>query len=179
MSELTNVSWNGRKSWSDVHHVPTKGKLAPEDAFRTILALEHRRAARSGCRFVLMLLDSREANGRGPTLTREITSILSDAIRETDLIGWYEQGAVLGVLFTELAESGNNAITQILCSRVVAALRGKLHSSLAAGVVLNLRALPEGADNGPDSVMNVALYPNIPAPQVRKYPDVQTAADPA
>lgn len=179
LAQVRTVAPHGRAGWSRVSHVPTKGEVAPQDAFHTILALEHRRAARAGARFVLMLLDFRKANGSGRALSGEMTSILADAIRETDLIGWYEHGLVLGVLFTELPATSDNSVADILCSRVLKALREKLHRSLATDVVITLRALPESSENGSDSVMTVALHANIPQHQVRKYPDVQTAADPA
>jgi hypothetical protein len=169
-----------RKDWSLVDHIPMRGEIASEGAFHTILDLEHRRAARSHSRFVLMLLDSRKPNGYGPVLTRQLSSILSDAIRDTDLIGWYRQGAVLGVLFTELFATADSSADEALYSRVVTALREKLHRGLALNVVVTLRAFPESPEKGsPDSIVNVALFPEISEHHPRKYPDVQAAADPA
>ena len=161
------------KNWSRLSRVSTSARVAREDAFHTILALEHRRAERSRSRFALMLLDSRSANGSGSALHTQIVSILLEKIRETDLIGWYEQG-VLGVLFTELAPAG----AEILHARVVKALRDRLHRSLASNLMVTLRVFPE--KGSADSVVDVALYPETPErPAPKAYPDVQTAPDAA
>jgi hypothetical protein len=106
-----------------------------------------------------MLLDSRKANGTRAALNRQLKSILSDVIRETDLIGWYETGITLGVLFTEVAASGESPVTDVLYSRVVTALRGQLHGSLASNVVISLHAFPESSQ--------------------KDYPDSTAAVDPA
>jgi len=164
------------KNWSQLNRVPMSGHVAREDAFHTILALEHRRAERSRSRFALMLLDSRSANGTGSALHTQIVSILLEKIRETDLIGWYEQG-VLGVLFTELAPAGAHSVIEILHARVVKALRDRLHRSLASTLIVTLRVFPKGSE---DSVVDVALYPETPGrPAPKAYPDVQTEPDAA
>jgi hypothetical protein len=120
-----------------------------------------------------MLLDWRSANGTGSALHTQVVSILLEKIRETDLIGWYEQG-VLGVLFTELAPAG----AEILHARVVKALRDRLHRSLASNLMVTLRVFPE--KGSADSVVDVALYPETPErPAPKAYPDVQTAPDAA
>jgi hypothetical protein len=124
-----------------------------------------------------MLLDSRGANGTGSALHRQIVSILLEEIRETDLIGWYEQG-VLGVLFTELAPTGERSVIEILQARVVKALRDRLHRSLTSSLVVTLRVFPE--KGSAESVVDVALHPETsgnPAPKA--YPDVQAAPDAA
>jgi hypothetical protein len=174
-------SGDARKGWCRVDHIPTTGEMTREEDFQTILTLEHRRAERAGRQFVLMLLDSRKANGNRAALNKQLKSILSDIIRETDLIGWYETGITLGVLFTEVATSGENAVTEVIYSRVVTALRGKLHSSLASNLVVSLHAFPESAEkNRPDSIVNVALYPDMSRRNApNSCPDMQTAADPA
>jgi hypothetical protein len=169
------------KGWCRVDHIPTKGEIAREEDFHTILALEHRRAGRVGSQFVLMLFDSRKANGTRAVLNKQLKSILPAVIRETDLIGWYEDGMILGVLFTEVAASGTSPVTEVLHSRVVTALREKLHRSLASNLVISLQALPESSEKErSDSIVSVAFYPGIdilerPAGNSR----VQTATDPA
>ena len=161
------------KNWTQLNRVPMSERVAREDAFHTILALEHRRAQRSRSRFALMLLDWRSANGTGSALHTQVVSILLEKIRETDLIGWCEQG-VLGVLFTELAPAG----AEILHARVVKALRDRLHRSLASSLMVTLRVFPE--KGSADSVVDVALYPETPErPAPKAYPDVQTAPDAA
>ena len=51
-----------------------------------------------------------------------------DATRETDIVGWYEDGAILAVIFTEINLEGTSPITEILHSKVVKALREESRS---------------------------------------------------
>jgi hypothetical protein len=181
LKQQVTSSGDPRKGWCRVDHVPTKGEIAREEDFQTILTLEHRRAERTGREFVLMLLDSRNANGTRAALTKQLKSILSDVIRETDVIGWYETGITLGVLFTEVAASGESPVTEVIYSRVVTALRGKLHGSLASNLVVSLHSFPECSEKDRlDSIVNVALYPDTSRRNApNSCPDIQAAADPA
>ena len=76
-----------------------------EESFRSMLTLERRRAERSRKPFVLMLLDASafiEEKAADRFMTG-VCSALLKSTRETDLIGWYEKGVVLGVIFTEVS----------------------------------------------------------------------------
>jgi len=76
--------------------------LVPEDAFRRVLSLERKRSARSGQRFVLILLHLGKvlrSEGRDAVL-ESITAALSLATRETDLLGWYNKDEQVGVICT-------------------------------------------------------------------------------
>lgn len=181
-SEKTQIEpQTDRKGWHYVNHLPMNGEAALEDSFHSILALEHRRAERSGSPFVLMLLSSRKPSGGDSALTRQLTPILSDVIRETDLIGWYRQGVILGVIFTEVGLSEKGPVTSILYSRVTKALRESLDRKLASSLVVTLRAFPESSKNGcSDAIVNVPLCPEVSEHRSPKaYPDIRTAVDPA
>src|SRR6516162_10760943 len=95
------------KRWSPPrHHVVIRHQdLLREEIFRAMLALERRRAERSRQPFVLMLLDTSavDTDKRGSALFERLASAVAVAIRESDLIGWYEEEAVLAVIFTELS----------------------------------------------------------------------------
>src|SRR6266567_6510283 len=89
-----------------------------EESFRSMLTLERRRAERSRKPFVLMLLDASafvEQKIADRFMTR-VCSVLLKSTRETDLIGWYEKGVVLGVIFTEVSSEVEKPITEILGS---------------------------------------------------------------
>ncbi len=132
-----------------------------------MLTLERRRAERSRKPFVLMLLDSHAVpkNGNGATFLEQLTSVVCDATRETDLIGWYEEGAILAVIFTEISLEGKNPITEILHSKVVAALRENLDHRLASKLVVTVHLFPESWDHGASrsSGRYQALSRNFPA----------------
>src|SRR6266851_7553697 len=85
--------------------VATRASFLQEETFHNLLTLERRRAERSRKPFVLMVLEadaSIEANAADRFLS-QVTSVLLKSTRETDLIGWYEKGASLGVIFTEIS----------------------------------------------------------------------------
>ena len=142
-----------------------RDRALQEDAFHTVLTLERRRAERSLRPFVLLLLDSRavHTNGNGAVFTERLTSIVSDAIRETDLIGWYDQGAVLGVIFTEVNTEAKDPVTEVLYSKVLAALRENLDRKLASNLVVTVHLFPENGNNKDrnDSIADIKLYPDL------------------
>jgi len=138
--------------------------VLPQEAFRAMLTHERRRAERSRKPFVLMLLESHLAheNGDGPSFGERLTAIVSDVTRETDLIGWYEDGRMLAVIFTEITLEGSTPITELLRSKVEVALRDNLDPKLASQLVVTLHVFPESWDKDhPDRVANKKLYPDL------------------
>jgi lipopolysaccharide/colanic/teichoic acid biosynthesis glycosyltransferase len=142
-----------------------------EDTFHTMLALERRRAERSRKPFVLMLLDAHSLfqNGNSGRLLEQLTSAVLASSRETDLIGWYKQGSILGVIFTEVNLSEKNPITQALLGKVVKALHERVDRQYASKVVITAHLFPENLNqNGPDSSADVPLYPDLTQQGSRK-----------
>ena len=156
---------SGRKALSRFGPLPSGQKVTfKEDAFHAMLTLERRRAERSGKPFILMLLDSHAVhkNGNGPSFIEQLASVVSSATRETDIVGWYEAGEVLAVIFTEVHLEGRGAISEILHSKVVMALRENLDQNLASGLVVTLHLFPESLEKGfPDRVADIKLYPDL------------------
>jgi lipopolysaccharide/colanic/teichoic acid biosynthesis glycosyltransferase len=156
---------NGRKMLSRFGHLPARREgVLKEETFHAMLTLERRRAERSRKPFVLMLLDSHAVhkNGNGATFIERLTSIVSDATRETDIIGWYEESVILAVIFTEINLEGTNSITEVLHSKVVTALRDNLDHKLASNLVVTVHLFPESWDKDrPDRVADIKLYPDL------------------
>jgi lipopolysaccharide/colanic/teichoic acid biosynthesis glycosyltransferase len=75
-----------------------------EANFRAAIQRECRRAERSKRLFLLMLasFERTPAGENGQRYRREIACALAESSRETDILGWYRSGHVLGVVFTEL-----------------------------------------------------------------------------
>src|SRR5207249_8077783 len=72
--------------------------ILAEDEFMYMLYMERRRAERAQKRYVVMLVDVKEAIGdreEGSTL-RKITEMLYKITRETDIIGWYREDSLIG-----------------------------------------------------------------------------------
>jgi exopolysaccharide biosynthesis polyprenyl glycosylphosphotransferase len=163
---------NSRKVFSRIDPVlARRAEILREDTLHAMLMLERRRAERSRKPFVLMLLDSHAVpkNGNGAAFLEQLTSVVCDATRETDLIGWYEEGAILAVIFTEISLDGKNPITEILHSKVVAALRESLDHRLALKLVVTVHLFPESWDQErPDRVADIKLYPEFSRKNSRK-----------
>jgi lipopolysaccharide/colanic/teichoic acid biosynthesis glycosyltransferase len=85
------------------------------------------------------------------------------------LIGWYKQGSILGVIFTEVNLSEKKPITQALLGKVVKALHERVDRQYASKVVITAHLFPENSNqNGPDSSADVSLYPDLTQQGSRK-----------
>ena len=95
-----------------------------------MIAIERKRTERSKAPFVLMLLEA--VGDRGPkksaiTLNHVATALLS-ASRDTDLVGWYKEGAIVGTMFTGLIVTDKRAVLDTFLAKVSAALQAELTS---------------------------------------------------
>jgi hypothetical protein len=79
-----------------------------ESAFHYFLNIERERSIRSGRLAVLLRVDQRDRRGAPTRLSRSTSErlflALAQSVRETDFIGWYENGRVAGAVLTEVAE---------------------------------------------------------------------------
>ena len=96
-----------------------RAMLLPAPLFLDAIHHERRRSERSTKSFMLMLarlknLSKDEATAKA---VRKLVTVLSNAVRETDKIGWYEDGRVLGVIFTELGDADKTAVLTSLRER--------------------------------------------------------------
>jgi hypothetical protein len=137
-----------------------------EEAFHTILTLERRRAERSRNPFEMMLINSQAVhkNGSGATFIERLTSVVSAATRETDIIGWYQEGAILAVIFTELNPEQIGAITEILQAKIMSALQVNLDHKFASNLTVSVQVVPE--KSGHECFVRVAG--NKPYPEIRR-----------
>jgi len=99
-----------------------------EDFFHQVLALEKKRAERSGNPALLLNFDFRNfpSGSARNACSGALNSLLPSIIRETDIIGWYKSGAIVGVIFTEL---GNSELTEAK-EKIVEKIQDTLRDSL-------------------------------------------------
>jgi hypothetical protein len=117
-----------------------------ENVFHSMLTLERRRAERSHNPFVLMLLDANSENGSAEEILRQAVDIAVSSKRETDLAGWYKQGAILGIIFTEVNQEGEIPITETLRLKIETAFAKHLGRARAAKIAISVHMIPEGLD---------------------------------
>jgi hypothetical protein len=136
-----------------------------QEAFHTMLTLEQRRAERSRKPFVLMQIDLHTAskNGSDAAFIERLASGVSAATRETDIVGWYRECAILAVIFTEINHDQIGPITEILHSKVISALHGNLDHKFASNVVVSVQVVPEKWEQECSvRLIDNRLYPESP-----------------
>jgi lipopolysaccharide/colanic/teichoic acid biosynthesis glycosyltransferase len=146
------------------YSVATRTGILEEETFQSMLTLERRRAERSRKPFVLMLIDASlfsDVESVEPSMS-QVSSVLLKSTRETDLIGWYEKGVILGVIFTEVSLEVTTPITEILHSKVVNALHQELSRKVTSKLAVTVHLFPESRDKGgAEPVADIRLYPDL------------------
>jgi len=133
-----------------------------EEIFHAMLTLERRRAERSRQPFVLMLLDAKEQNGSAARLLYRAQLVIASSTRETDLIGWYQQGSILAIIFTELTENATDSVAKILGAKILEALREGMGPDQAKKVSISVHFFPENWDREQTGwVADTKLYSNL------------------
>ncbi len=139
--------------------------IFPQGIFTKMLCLERNRAERSGRRLVLMLLESQSLLKHGDQTgsTGKVRHALSRATRETDIKGWYREGAAIGVIFTEIPLA-EKSVVHVLSGKVNHALHAALGEQVSE-VDLSFHVFPdhpgseEGGGPGPETFS--AIYPDL------------------
>ena len=172
MEHQTSAPSRRAKSSSYFSRIPTeRTDLLAADGFCAMLALERRRAQRSQQPFILLLLDARglEAERRDAAFNERLTGTISSTIRESDIIGWYQQGEILGVIFTEISAGGECSISEIIHSKILKALRENIEHSVAAKLVVTVHLFPEGlGQSRTGHVGDSKLYSDLAEKSARK-----------
>lgn len=135
------------------------------ELFLQMLARERKRTERSRRCFVLMLLDC-ESLFRSVNKSEAFNSIISalfTSTRETDITGWYKDGSVIGVIFTEIGDATGGAVVTALLNKVTNALAGTLTIGQINELSLSFHVYPEKSDDQdhPPAPTDAALYPDV------------------
>jgi lipopolysaccharide/colanic/teichoic acid biosynthesis glycosyltransferase len=135
-----------------------------EETFRGMIAIERKRTERSKAPFLLMLLEAvndESANKSRATLRNVILALLSSS-RDTDLIGWYQEGVIVGAMFTGLAVNDRRAILDTFLTKVTTNLREELSEEQFNQVRISFHIFPDDWDHEkPGRPSNAALYPDL------------------
>jgi len=135
-----------------------------EETFRGMIAIERKRTERSRAPFLLMLLEAvndESANKNRTTLRKAISALLFSS-RDTDLIGWYQEGVIVGAMFTGLVVNDRRAILDTFLTKVTTNLREELSEEQFNQVRVSLHLYPDDWDHEkPGRPSNAALYPDL------------------
>jgi exopolysaccharide biosynthesis polyprenyl glycosylphosphotransferase len=134
-----------------------------EELFLGMLCLERKRAERSGNKFSLVLVDIRLAVKAGDeqNLIDRVIRAVDSCRRETDLVGWYQQGSILGVLFTELGEASESATSAMLRTKIAQKLATELTAQEMELIRVSLHIFDDDSDDRGSSISNPAFYPDF------------------
>jgi lipopolysaccharide/colanic/teichoic acid biosynthesis glycosyltransferase len=156
---------NGQMTASGLGHLQVRHEgVFQVEALHRMLTLERRRAERSRKPFVLMLLDAQGIfdPGNAAAFIERFTAGVCDATRETDLVGWYKENAILAVIFTEVSLDGKRPITEVLQAKVLRTLRERLGYKLVSNLAVTTHLFPESWDkDSPNRVADIKLYPDL------------------
>jgi lipopolysaccharide/colanic/teichoic acid biosynthesis glycosyltransferase len=155
-------------SWSATN---AEREVLSEEGFRRRIAIERKRTERSREPFLLMLLESAEqpTPAKQARLLERMMVAVAPTTRETDSIGWYRDGAVIGVLFTGLADEEKLTSRTIILNRVTTRLREDLPDEQVSQITITFHFFPDdwGAE-GLDASGNPILYPDLVEPDKKK-----------
>ncbi len=130
---------------ANAKHGSTHYELIGCESFTKTLHVEQKRAERSSRALVLMLVELgkgvRPDQPRG-AFQRALRAV-SQSMRETDIKGWYREGSVIGIVFTEVPSTGAAALAETLRGKVSAALSSTLSKSENEQVHLTCYVYPE------------------------------------
>ena len=162
---------NGTRSRLEVQahvSVPEMGDTAPrfllsEEAFTSMLYLERRRAERSQKRFVLILVDVKKAIGshHKDRTVATLTSAISGATRETDIIGWYLESSLVGIIGTEIGSAADATIQEIFIEKLRASFESNLGREKSGNITVSFHFFPETYEGKTDHTANINLYPEM------------------
>jgi len=169
----TRLEVRAHLSVPDMGNTPSR-MLLNEDAFVSMLYLERRRAERADNRFVLVLVDvSKNVNGFAKDRTiQKLTKSLTEATRETDVIGWYFENSLIGIIGTELGDASNELIQEKFLARLRNIFEEKMGWEKSAAISVSFHFFPEESENGSgDHTANIKLYPEMQKRETaRRFP---------
>lgn len=134
--------------------------VADEHHFVRTLRVERKRTERSGSPFMLMLIDA-GVSFEADDVLRQVIGAVSLSIRETDTLGWYKTGSVLGIIFTEIG-SADESVIDTIWHKVTTSLRDHLEMETGEHLKLSYHIYPERSGGGASDATDIRLYPDLP-----------------
>jgi len=122
------------------------GPVYNEEAFRYFLQIERKRASRSNSCFLLLLVDLERQPGLSANFDSSTGAKLFSAmwprLRETDFIGWYRQSRVASAVLTQVGETPDVEVPNLVAERVREALSQSLSAPLASRLQVRVYQVP-------------------------------------
>jgi len=136
-----------------------------QELFKDTITRERKRTDRSGLAMALLLVGVPDVSlGRSPVVVSSLVEVLSELRSDTDLVGWFEDRALLGLLLLDVEPA---ELAQV-CEQVEADCRRTLSvrfgQEAAEGFSIRLRVYPEACQVGEEVCdEDPFLFPELPA----------------
>lgn len=137
--QMTAPLFNGSAS-----RVPKVPDFDSQDVFLGTLQAEVRRTERTGRPCVLMLAEAVDRACTEPGSADALLLALTRGTRATDVRGWYRDGSVLGIVFTEADAKEVHSAVAVIEARMRAVLAETLTLTQLAAVSLKFLVFPDG-----------------------------------
>jgi len=106
------------------------GPMYNEEAFRYLLSSESKRSVRSRYSFKILLVYSIDRQGLIVQMDREVVDTVAEAlfrtVRETDYIGWYLEGRIVGGVLTVLGQDSEVEVSARIQQRLMEIFRAEV-----------------------------------------------------
>jgi exopolysaccharide biosynthesis polyprenyl glycosylphosphotransferase len=129
-----------------------------ENMFANALCLERKRSERSGKSFLLALLNLAVIDpAERQDLRNLVAPVVCPVVRDTDVVGWYEQDTVAGVIFTHLQDGSRTAAKDAVSAKLATAFAASAAAQELQRLRISYHFFPEhnGHSTAGDPVMNL------------------------
>jgi len=125
---------------------PASRQFPSETSFRKALDWERQRSERSGRSLLLALLDLNAPHWKGVSGEPREAALpsIAQVIRSTDTVGWYRNGTMPGVMFTELRDSDESNAKNTIDARLRKMLGAVFPPPFAQDVRITYHVFPKG-----------------------------------
>jgi len=122
--------------------------IADEILFNRLLSMERKRSERSHAPFLLVLLNfERLDRVRAKYIIEDIGVAVAASIRDTDVTGWHQNRASIGVIFTALNGTSRNTTQSAIGGKIQKLLSECLHPTEIDQVDITFHFFPESTDS--------------------------------
>jgi lipopolysaccharide/colanic/teichoic acid biosynthesis glycosyltransferase len=168
-SNLRKLRFSAQEAGSAAEGKPATAEVSgifSMSQFRKMLCQERKRSERSRKPLLLALVDGKDVNQtNGSTgIVQKIGICLRDQVRETDFAGWYEEGLVFGIVFTELGDTDVKAAINVIQTKITACLQKAFSPVYLNSILISFYAFPESVGsngNGTKTHLTPVLYPDV------------------
>ena len=115
------------------------GPAYNEEAFWYFLAIERKRAERSGRPLLLLLVNVKGGTARiDGAVSSRLFAAMAQCLRETDVVGWYREGRIAGAVLMQGADTQGVVASHQVRERVERALVRRLGRDDSAGLLVRV-----------------------------------------